>query len=136
MKYYSEILKKVFDTPEALNDAEADSKRAEVEKEETRKAMAIRIEKAQEEVDKAYQTYEHSLEDAQKILDESNAKVEKLLKCAKSTIEEAEYRKLEAIKKFNSKFGPYTTTYTGDKAKTEFDKLVSRLDNDFPLLWF
>ena len=136
MKYYSEILKKVFDTPEALNDAEADSKRAEVEKEETRKAMAIRIEKAQEEVEKAYQAYEHSLENAQKILDESNAKVEKLLKCAKSNIEEAEYRKLEAIKKFNSKFGPYTTTYTGDKAKIEFDKLVSRLDNDFPLLWF
>jgi len=136
MKYYSEVLKKVFDTPEALNEAEAESKRAEVKKAESRKALAARVEQAQSNIDKAYECYDNALEEVQKILDESNAKAEKLLNAAKEDIKRAESEKLEAIRKFNEKFGPYTTTYTGDKAKHEFDKLVNRLEDAFPLFWF
>lgn len=136
MKYYSEVLKKIFDTPEALNDAEAESKRAEVKKEESRKALATRVEQAQSSIDKAYEDYDKTLEEVQKILDESNAKAEKLLKAAKENIKRAESDKVEAIRIFNEKFGPYTTTYTGDKAKHEFDKIINRLEDAFPLFWF
>lgn len=136
MKYYSEVLKKVFDTPEALKEAEADSKRAEVKKEETRKALAARVEQAQSCIDKAYEDYDKALEEVQRILDDSNEKAEAIIKAAKEVVKDAESKKVEAIKAFNEKFGPYTTTYTGDKAKHEFDKLVNRLEDAFPLFWF
>lgn len=136
MKYYSEELKKVFNSPEELEKAESDAKELEVKEEESKKSLALRIDKANDEVEKAYEAYDAAKEEAAKILEESNEKIDTILKNAQKVIEEAESKKTEAIKKFNEKFGVYTTTYTGEKAIKEFNKRMDRLSKDFFHLWF
>ena len=134
MKYYSEKLKKVFDTPEALEEAEKDS--TEITEKETRKSLAAKVKETEKLIDEAYDAYNQAIKESQEIIDESNARVENIISIARQKIEEAEKSRVEAISKFNEKFGCYTTTYTGKKAMEEFDKLLDRLDNYiFPILW-
>lgn len=138
MKYYSDVLKKVFDTPEELQKEEAAAKKLEVKKEESRKALSTRVEAAEKEVDAAYKHYEEICEKAAKILDEANEKVTVMLREAKDQIRSAEEEKTKAIQKFSEKFGTYTTTYTGNKALQEFQKITDRLKDDFvfPFFWY
>lgn len=136
MKYYSETLKKVFDSPEELEKAEKDAKAVEVKTAETKKALAKRVEEATNAVSDAYAEYEKAKDKAAEILDKSNAEVAKILQDAKDVIKKAEEEKYKAIRLFNEKFGAYTTTYNGEKALKEFDSIINRLDNWNNLLFW
>lgn len=114
MKYYSEELKKVFDSVEELNEAE---KEASIKKEEEKKALAIKKEDA-EEVENAFKTY---VEIKNKAYDE---------------IKKAEKVFVEKKNAFVKKYGCYHMTYTssGDKPlldiKGNIDKILFDLDLD------
>lgn len=136
MKYYSEVLKKVFDSIAELEKAEKSHKEGLVKEAEGKKALATRIEQAGKEVDKAYEDYEKAKEKAAKVLEESNKNIETILNEAKDVIKKAEENKRDAIQKFNQRYGPYTTTYTGEKALNEFNKVVDSLSKDFLRFWF
>ena len=46
-----------------------------------------------------------------------------MVKEADAAVLKAETAKRDAIIKFNEKFGPYSKTYTGDKAKKEYERI-------------
>lgn len=58
MKYYSEILRKTFDTVKELNDAEAAEKEKVLEKQKEEAARTEEIKAAKEAVEKAKEEYE------------------------------------------------------------------------------
>ena len=61
MKYYSEILRKTFDTVKELNDAEAAEKEKALEKQKEEAARTEEIKAAKEAVEKAKEEYVASL---------------------------------------------------------------------------
>lgn len=95
MKYYSEKLKKVFDTPEELEKAEAAV-------DETKEVL---ISKIKEEKN----NYEMAAERAKELRTEANA-----------MIDEAREKYFKAISKYNEQYGPYITNGT-DEGKSITD---------------
>lgn len=135
MKYYSETLKQLFDTEEALQNAESIAENEKIKKEETKKELAKMIEASEEALDKAYEAYEVAKDECAKILDESNKQVESILQGAKEAISVAETNRMEAIKKFNKNFGPYKTSYSSERAKREAERINSIIDGMFKMFW-
>ena len=117
MKFYSEKLNKLFDTPEALTIAEEEATNKQTEL--TKKELSQAIEKADAALDEAYKNYDEVRNAAAKILDESNKQVEQMLKDAKKQITVAEQERSNAIVQFNKQFGTYKVNYTGDRAKSK-----------------
>lgn len=153
MKYFSEILNRPFNSEKECLEAEADYKKEqkrlqdEVNKavaekkarEEalntTKKELAKAIESAQTEVDEANSIYEAAREKATSILNEAKSKANEILDAAKVKVREAEQKKYEAIAAFNRKFGPYTTSLTGDQAAKEYNKTLQRISNFWTDFW-
>ena len=146
MKYYSETMKKFFDTQEQLEteekefeekknkeEAEKAEKLANISKE--KKQLSKAIEEAIDKVQNARAAYTLAKEEAAKILEESNDKAESILNTAKQELKKAESEKTQAIVAFNSKFGPYSTTYTGEKARKEYLETVELINDIFSNFW-
>lgn len=149
MKYFSEQLNRVFDTPEALADAEAAAvkcnctdcddeycactdckEEASVEqKRPSKKQLAADIDAADEEVKKAYSEYELARKNVEELSKEYLAAVDAILNPAKKAIKEAEQKRYNAIARFNDEFGAYQVTYTGARAADEMLKAINDLNN-------
>jgi hypothetical protein len=131
MRFYSDELKKFFNT-EAECLAAEEKARVEVEEKKVTKA---KLAKAVEDADKALDNAYVGLEDAKKkvaeLQKEYDAKVDAIMNPARDCVKECTKKRAEAIKTFNEKFGTYTTTYTGNKAINEALKLDTILDNMF-----
>lgn len=117
MKYYSEDLKKVFDTEKELEVAEKEAKQLEAKKAENKaivskekKHAADLVKLADKEVEKAESDYADVV-----------VKTNKMLKDARTKVHEARKNSCNTIRAFNDKYGPYTEVYTGEKAKKEFE---------------
>ena len=150
MKYYSEKLDRLFDTPEALAEEEKANellqKKVECGPKETetkqpsRKQLAAYVDKAEEDLRVAQSEYELAKQKVEVLskayLDEVNAIIEP----AKQKVKEATANKYAAIKEFNEKYGVYRKVYTGDKAADEMARSLKQfnlLDNYFKSLrWF
>lgn len=158
MKFYSEKLKKLFNTEAELVEAEKrqeeeiaaeELKKKEISNE--KKKAATKIESATEAYEKASEEFEltkkellKKLDDAEekaaKIISEANDAVEKELKEAKEKLRQAKIDKVNAIADFNKDFGPYKKVYTGQDALKKlnedfdvdyFDRLLNKLNKWF-----
>lgn len=138
MKYYSEILKKKFDTVEDLESAE----KAHLEQENKSKVEKNQISKKKKELSVAYETAEEKLRLAQEnyrsVLDECrelrkcvNQKIKENLEAARNEVENAEIESYNALNAFNREFGPYQKVYSGEKAEKEFKKISGMFDSIF-----
>lgn len=139
MKFYSEKLDKLFDTPEDLQAAETSKKKKKVSAEQpvvdetatvpTRKELAAAVEAADEQVKQAYADYETAKvkveELSKKYLDEINS----LLDPAQKAVKEAERLRYEAIRNFNDSYGAYQVTYTGARAADEMMKAINNINS-------
>lgn len=140
MKYYSEKLNEMFDTPEALEAAEKavaskKKKKAAVEEKPventevaTRKQLAADVESAEEKVKTAYADYETAKAKVEELSKEYLAAVDAILEPAKKAVKDAEKARYEAIKKFNENFGAYQVTYTGGRAAEEMVKAINNIN--------
>ena len=142
MKFYSELLNKVFDSADACEIAEkkyTEEKEAEEAKKKElansvskeKKELSIAIEAAESNLNKAYDDYEVAKEEVRKILEESNQKALDILNPAKEAIKKAQEEKYQAISVFNKRFGLYTTQYTGDRAYKELKRATSWINDLF-----
>ena len=129
MRYYSDKLEKLFENEEDLSKAEKefDEMQAKKEKEKqellaSKKEMATAIEKANETIEEARENYAKVYDEAEKIVKKAKEEAENILKPAREKIKEAQYAKYNAVKAFNQKYGPYTVSYTGEKAYNEFKR--------------
>ena len=129
MKYYSEILSKLFDSEKELEAAERAFEDKNLLKENTKKELSQKIEAAETALDAAHKNYEAVREEAAKLMDESNRQILKMINDAKAKITEAEKVRTDAIVAFNQQFGTYRANYTGERAKRESDR-INKIVND------
>ena len=101
----------------------------------SKKELAKKIEAATAEVDEANEVYEAAKEKAKAILEEAKSKANEILSAAKKKVREAEQKRYEAVSAFNKKFGPYTTTLTGDKAANEYNRTLKRINDSILNFW-
>lgn len=142
MKYYSELLETMFETPESLMDAEnthlnelaKQQEEAALKKSQEskrRKELAQKVEAADKEVEAAYKNFEKAKAEANAIMSQAQEVADQLIRPAAVAVEDAHKQRVKAISEFNAEFGPFTTSYTGDKAKREFDRINSMLSELF-----
>lgn len=146
MSDFKELNGKVFNSINECKDAEnavLKDREALAEKErdksKLKKKLSGEVDKAEENLKKAYADYESAKAEAQKILEESNKQMLDILNPAKKAVEEAEKAKTQAIKNFNRECGPYQKIYTGEAAQAEFDRFTKQFNNlfvDFFKRWF
>lgn len=156
MKYFSETLKQLFDTPEELAEAEAavthcscedcddeicscaECKNEEPcqkspavveEKRPSKKQLAADIDAADEEVRKAYSEYELAKKNVEELSKQYLEAVDAILNPAKQAIKDAEQKRYNAINKFNQEYGAYQVTYTGARAAEEMVKAINDLNS-------
>jgi len=143
MKYFSEILNKTFDSIKELESAElAEQKKKEEEAvalekvSNEKKAMAKKVEEAEEALKEAYNKYDLAKENAKKIIEEANLEIAELLKPAETAIKEAQENKYKAVDAFCKKYGKYSAVYTGDQAFREMERMRKYMDSIFNNFWF
>ena len=142
MKFYSEKLDQLFDTQEALLEAEQatksktkKSKKEEVAKAEaqnevpTKKQLAAEVDAAEEAVKEAYANYEAAKVKAEELAKAYLEEHNRIMSPAEAAVKEAEKKRYEAIRKFNDSFGAYQVTYTGAKAADEMMKAISGINS-------
>ena len=105
MKYYSEILRKTFDTVKELNDAEAAEKEKVLERQKEEDARTAEIKAAKEAVEKAKEEYDIAFKACREALSRWSA---------------AE-RELVAVKNRNRSAAGYSQT------DDDFKKLIEKL---------
>lgn len=136
MRYYSDELKKFFDTEESLL-AEEEKARVEAEEKKVTKAkLAKAVEDAEKGLDVAYENLEWAKERVAELQREYDEKVDAIMNPVLDEIKECTKARAEAIKSFNEKFGVYTTTYTGNKALNEMVKMEKIFDNIFKRFYY
>ena len=134
MRYYSDDLKKFFDTEEQCLAEEEKARVAAEEKKVTKAKLAKEVEDADNAVDKAYEALETAKQQVAELQKEYDAKVDSIMNPVLEEIKKCTKARADAIKKFNDNFGVYTTTYTGNKALNEFakfDNMVNKLWKNF-----
>ena len=134
MKYYSEILDQMFDSGEALIDAEM-AHVTKLEKEEAerkakesaltnrKKELAKNIETCELNLEAAYKQLEEAKRSAQSIIDAATKNAQEMVKPAIENVNNLQRDRVKAISAFNKEFGPFKTAYTGERAQQEFERL-------------
>lgn len=135
MKFYSEELKRFFDTEEQCLAEEEKARQKAEEKKVTKAKLAKAIEDAEKDLDEAYAGLEEAKQKVAELQKEYDEKVDAIMNPARDLIKECTKNRAEAIKTFNEKFGVYTTTYTGNKALNEMVKMDKIFDNLFNKFW-
>lgn len=131
MRYYSDELKKFFDTQEQCLAAEEKARIDLEEKNITKAKLAKEINDAEKLVDEAYEELECAKKKVCELQKEYDERVDSIMTPAVNRVTECTKIRAEAIKKFNDNYGVYTTTYTGNKALNEYLKI----DNMMNQLW-
>ena len=149
MKYYSDKLDQVFDTPEALEEAEAaictcnrvddnfddknlnkcECKCKEEAKLPTKKQLAADVDAAEEKLRDAYAEYEVAKAQVEELSKTYLESVEAILTPAKEAVKNAEQARYDAIRKFNESFGAYQTVLTGDRAAKEMIRAINEINS-------
>ena len=122
--YYSRLLKKPFDSLDALEKAEEEYDKAhaaEIERAEKKKARA-------DEIKSAYEAFLKERADARKAVEEVETK-------ANESVKEAKSRYLKLRDEFVKDYGGYHMTYTNSDGEESFDIGWPAI-SDFWRLWF
>lgn len=153
MKYYSEKLDKVFDTPEALEEAESttctcnnvddnfedeklgDTETKELNKIPSKKQLAADVDEADEKVKDAYAEYEVAKKQIEELSKTYLESVDAILTPAKEAVKKAEEERYAAIRKFNNYYGAYQTVLTGDRAAKEMIRAINEINSIQRKIW-
>lgn len=127
MKFYSETLNKMFDTPEALNEAELEAKKAAIAKEEAakaKKADAAVVEDAFKKLNAAKKAFNENFTELRKAYAKDLAELKKVfdeaVKEETDKLSEADKMYSEALAEFtkNHPEGYHMTLKDGDHVVT------------------
>ena len=153
MKYYSEKLDKVFDTSEALEEAEsavytsnkvddnfkneklADTEKKDLDKIPSKKQLAADVDDADAKVKDAYAEYEVAKKQIEELSKTYLESVDAILTPAKEAVKKAEEERYAAIRKFNTYYGAYQTVLTGDRAAKEMIRAINEINSIQRKIW-
>lgn len=136
MKFYSDELKRFFNTEEACLAAEETARQEAKEKNVTKAKLAKDIEEADKAIDEAYAELDKANEAVQELRKEYDAKVDAIMNPARENLQKCLTNRRDAIRAFNDKFGVYTTTYRGSDAVNEWIKTTNLIDTVFNRFWY
>lgn len=136
MRFYSDELRKFFDTEEQCLAEEEKARVAAEEKKVTKAKMAKAVEDADKELDTAYEELKAAKAQVEELQKEYDAKVDAIMNPAHDKIKACTRARADAIKAFNDNFGVYTTTYTGNKALNEFSKIEDMMNHFWKRFYF
>ena len=160
MKYFSDVTKEVYETPEDLQAAEAAAMTAleDTDDDVFELTEGLKVEIPKESKKPSKKQLAADVEDAEKNLEEANSnlalaekEVEKLsleylkicediLRPAKQKVQEAQKAKYNAISRFNQEYGAYQVLYTGSRAANEMIRAINEMNartaNMFKHFWF
>lgn len=148
MKYFSEITGNMYDTTEALLEAEKTFLKADSaiiddldttvsSKEEfndlvetpSKKQLAAEVEAAEEKLTEEYANYDVAKKKIEELSKQYLKDVNDILEPAKAAVKAAEMARYEAIRKFNEAYGVYRTELTGDRAAKELLRTLNSFNN-------
>lgn len=148
MKFYSEVTKELYDTPEQLAAAELKFNNQNVAKRmvkpakneknpevPSKKQLATEVELADQKVSEAKANMELARQKAQELSKKYLEEIDAILEPAKKELTNAQKARYDAIQRFNDAYGPYSTTYTGARAADEFARAVADISTFFPGLF-
>ena len=141
MKYVSEITGRTYCSEADCLKDEKDflDKKAKAEEEKKlkeqaivneKKELALKIDESTKSLKEAQELYDKAKEECAKILEESNNRVVKILNKAKENLDLAKTDRFKKISEFNKKFGPYKTSFTGEEAKKELERINKEFNLD------
>lgn len=160
MKYFSDVTKEVYETPEALEAAEAAAIHAskdvdddpseivedmhlevpEETKKPTKKQLAADVEEAEKALAEANSNLAIAEKEVEKLSREYLKACEDILGPAKQRVQEAQRAKYDAISRFNQEYGAYQVMYTGSRAADEMIRAINEMNvrtaNMFRRFWF
>lgn len=139
MKYYSEILRKTYDTElectkaekayeEAKKAAEEAKAASEAKTSKRKKELASEVEKTSKELKEAEEALKAAENEVKILTEEYSKKAADILKPAKEAVTEATKNRYNAICNFNKEFGPYTTVLSSSDA---YEKMYKNSLYDF-----
>ena len=142
--YYSEVLKKEFDSAEACEAAEKQYYAEQIQqannqqdkKQQDKKQFADAVELADKKVVDAYQKlnmakkkvrelYESSDKEIAELIEKRNEEMKAILEPAKRIVKEAKEARRKALSEYNKHYGVYERCYTGSNAIEELLKDLS-----------
>ena len=129
MRYYSDELKKFFETEKECKDAEAKAKELAEKNKSTKATMAKAVEEADLRLDLAYKELEQAKKHVKELQKMYDAEVDNVMNPVMENINKCLDDRQKAIQAFNQKFGAYTTTDSGNTAIDEFLKTSNILDS-------
>ena len=129
MRYYSDELKKFFETEKECKDAEAKAKELAEKNKSTKATMAKAVEEADLRLDLAYKELEQAKKHVKELQKMYDAEVDNVMNPVMENINKCLDDRQKAIQAVNQKFGAYTTTDSGNKAIDEFLKTSNILDS-------
>lgn len=148
MKFYSEVTKELYDTPEQLAAAELkfntqnvakrmvkSTKNEKTPEVPSKKQLATEVEIADQKVSEAKANMELARQKAQELSKKYLEEIDAILEPAKKELTNAQKARYDAIQRFNDAYGPYSTTYTGARAADEFARAVADISTFFPGLF-
>lgn len=145
MRYYSDMTKQLYDTPEQLAEAEKAAgtqpvkRMAKAPQDEpqvpTKKELASAVEAAEAKVAEARANLELAKQKAEDMSKKFLEELDGILEPAKQQLKDAQQARYEAIRRFNDAYGVYTTSYTGARAADEFARSVADMTSFFPRLF-
>lgn len=145
MRYYSDMTKQLYDTPEQLAEAEKAAgtqpvkRMAKAPQDEpqvpTKKELASAVEAAEAKVAEARANLELAKQKAEDMSKKFLEELDGILEPAKQQLKDAQQARYEAIRRFNDAYGVYTTSYTGARAADEFARSVAEMTSFFPRLF-
>ena len=131
MKYYSEIVDKFFESEEELLCEEQKYKEKQESLKVTKANLAKKIEVANTALEEAYKAMEEAKKKDKELYEKYKEESKNIIEPCREEISKCLNDRAEAIKEFNRKFGSYKTTYTGDKALEEFDRILNIFNSFF-----
>lgn len=145
MKYYSDITEKVYNTEEELKAAEKEVLDKKEQEEKNKKALAEKntavsakkkelsteIRKQEDAINEAYKELEEARKKANEILAEARKRANAVVKTASDKLDEETQKRRDLITSWNKEFGPYTVTYTGERAEEEYRRTLHRIKSMF-----
>lgn len=108
--------------------AEAEKKSAVSKR---KKELSDKVAESDKAVEEAYKNYETQREKAAAIVEEADKKAKEILREAAKVVEAATEKRMNDIIAFNKEFGPYMTSYVGDRALDEYNKVVRKMRDIF-----
>lgn len=131
MKYYSDITKKLYETEDALQDAEQKLLEDQQNAKATKARYAKAIDDAEERLAVATQVYDEAVKDFNLKCTQLR---KELLDPAQKEIAEANEAKYQALKEFSERYGVYTKYYTDKEMGSILHNLKNHEDPFFNLL--